>query len=109
MQDRLASRDQLGDRSREDFQDRRDDIREDWQDRYDDFYDRHDDWHHGCWDGDEGWWGHMWEDHTALMAFRTLGGQYSAKDREGVVAAAVVWYVMVAVYGAIWYAVLVTK
>ena len=46
---------------------------------------------------------------AALMAFRTLGGQYSAKDREGVVAAAVVWYVMVAVYGAIWYAVLVTK
>jgi heme/copper-type cytochrome/quinol oxidase subunit 3 len=46
---------------------------------------------------------------AALMAFRTLGGQYSAKDREGVVAAAVVWYVMVAVYAAIWYAVLVTK
>ena len=71
LQDRLSSRDQLGDRSREDFQDRRDDIREDWQDRYDDFYDRHDDWHHGCWDGDEGWWEHMWEDHTALMAFGT--------------------------------------
>lgn len=46
---------------------------------------------------------------AALMAFRTLGGQYSAKDREGVVAAAVVWYVMVAVYAGIWYAVLVTK
>ena len=30
---------------------------------------------------------------AALMAFRTLGGQYSAKDREGVVAAAVFWYV----------------
>ncbi len=46
---------------------------------------------------------------AALMAFRTLGGQYSAKDQEGVVAAAVVWYLMVALYGAIWYAVLVTK
>ena len=46
---------------------------------------------------------------ASLMAFRTLGGQYSAKDREGVVAAAIVWYVMAAVYGAIWYAVLVTK
>jgi heme/copper-type cytochrome/quinol oxidase subunit 3 len=46
---------------------------------------------------------------AALMAFRTLGGQYSAKDREGVVAAALVWYVMVAVFVAIWYAVLVTK
>jgi heme/copper-type cytochrome/quinol oxidase subunit 3 len=46
---------------------------------------------------------------AALMAFRTLGGQYSAKDKEGVVAAAVVWYLMVALYGVIWYAVLVTK
>jgi len=46
---------------------------------------------------------------AALMAFRTLGGQYSARDREGVVAAAVVWYVMVVVYAVIWYAVLVTK
>lgn len=44
-----------------------------------------------------------------LMAFRTLGGQYSAKDREGVVAAAVFWYATAAVYTAVWYAVLVTK
>ena len=72
LQDRLTSREQLGDRSRDDWQDRRDDIREDWQDRYDDFYDRHDDWHHGCWDGNfSGWWDHMWDDHTALMAFGT--------------------------------------
>ena len=46
---------------------------------------------------------------AALMAFRTLGGQYSAKDLEGVVAAAVFWYATVAVYAVIWYAVLVTK
>jgi tetratricopeptide (TPR) repeat protein len=72
LQDKLASRDQLGDRSRDDFQDRRDDIRQDWQDRYDDFYDRHDDWHHGCWDGNySDWWNHMWDEHTALMAFGT--------------------------------------
>lgn len=45
----------------------------------------------------------------ALMAFRTLGGQYSAKDREGVVAAAVFWYATAAVYAVVWYAVLVTK
>ncbi|HZN32275.1 MAG TPA: tetratricopeptide repeat protein, partial [Pirellulaceae bacterium] len=63
-QDRLANRD--------DFQNRRDDIREDWHDRYDDFYDRHDDWHHGCWEGNAGdWWHHMWDEHTALMAFGT--------------------------------------
>jgi tetratricopeptide (TPR) repeat protein len=71
LQDRLANRDQLGDRSRDDWQDRRDEIREDWQDRYDDFYDRHDDWHHGCWDGEGSWWNHMWDEHTALMAFGT--------------------------------------
>jgi heme/copper-type cytochrome/quinol oxidase subunit 3 len=46
---------------------------------------------------------------SALMAFRTLGGQYSARDREGVVAAAVFWYATALVYLAIWYAVLVTK
>jgi heme/copper-type cytochrome/quinol oxidase subunit 3 len=46
---------------------------------------------------------------AALMAFRTLGGQYSAKDREGVVAATVFWYATAAVYAVIWYAVLVVK
>ncbi len=46
---------------------------------------------------------------VALMAFRTLGGQYSARDREGIVAASLFWYVMVAVYAAIWYAIFVTK
>lgn len=52
--------------------DNRDDIREDWQDRYQDFYGRHDDWHHGCWNGNAGdWWHHMWDDHTALMAWGT--------------------------------------
>lgn len=46
---------------------------------------------------------------VALMAFRTLGGQYSARDREGLVAAAIVWYAQAAVYLAVWYAVIVTK
>jgi uncharacterized protein (TIGR03066 family) len=72
LEDRLASRDDFRDGNREDWQDHRDDVREDWQDRYDDFYDRHDDWHHGCWDGNySDWWNHMWDDHTALMAFGT--------------------------------------
>jgi cytochrome c oxidase subunit 3 len=44
-----------------------------------------------------------------LMAFRTLGGQYSARDREGIVAATIFWDVMVVVYLAIWYAIFVTK
>lgn len=46
---------------------------------------------------------------AALMAFRTLGGQYSARDREGVVAAAVVWWATAILYVVVWYAVLVTK
>ena len=44
-----------------------------------------------------------------LMAFRTLGGQYSAQDQEGLVAAALYWYVTCAVYTVIWYAIFVTK
>ena len=46
---------------------------------------------------------------AALMAFRTLGGQYSAKDREGVVAATVFWWAVALTYGVVWYAVYVTK
>ncbi|MGH9184288.1 MAG: cytochrome c oxidase subunit 3 [Acidimicrobiales bacterium] len=44
-----------------------------------------------------------------LMVFRTLGGQYSARDREGVAAAALFWYVTAAVYAVIWYAIFITK
>lgn len=46
---------------------------------------------------------------VALMAFRTLGGQYSGRDSEGISAAAVLWDVTVAIYLVIWYAVYVTK
>jgi len=46
---------------------------------------------------------------VALMAFRTLGGQYSGRDSEGVAAAAVFWNASVAIYLVIWYAVYVTK
>jgi tetratricopeptide (TPR) repeat protein len=61
LQNRLATRDQIVDRSN---------IHDDWHDRYDDFYDRHDNWHHGNWNGNAGdWWHHMWDEHTALMAF----------------------------------------
>jgi heme/copper-type cytochrome/quinol oxidase subunit 3 len=44
-----------------------------------------------------------------LMAFRTLGGQYSGRDREGVAAAAIYWYVTVAVYAVVWYTIFLTK
>lgn len=44
-----------------------------------------------------------------LMGFRTLGGQYHSRDREGVAAAALFWYVSVALFGVLWYAIYVTK
>ena len=48
------------------------DRREDWQDRYQNWHDHHGNWHHGCWDGNgSSWWHHMWNEHTALMAFGT--------------------------------------
>ena len=46
---------------------------------------------------------------VALMAFRTLGGQYSGRDSEGIAAAAIFWNASVAIYIVIWYAVYVTK
>lgn len=46
---------------------------------------------------------------VGLMAFRTLGGQYSGRDSEGISAAVVLWDVTVAIYLVIWYAVYVTK
>lgn len=44
-----------------------------------------------------------------LMAFRTLGGQYSGRDQEGLVALLIYWYVTVAVFAAIWFTIFVTK
>jgi cytochrome c oxidase subunit 3 len=46
---------------------------------------------------------------VALMAFRTLGGEYSGRDNEGLTAAAVYWDVTVALYLVSWLAVYVTK
>jgi heme/copper-type cytochrome/quinol oxidase subunit 3 len=44
-----------------------------------------------------------------LMAFRTLGGQYSSRDREGISAAAIYWYATVAVYCGLWLLVFIKK
>ncbi len=72
LQDQLASRDDIRDQNLEDRQDYRDQVREDWHDGYEDLYHNHDHWHHGHWHGDYGdYWNHMWDDHTALMAFGT--------------------------------------
>ena len=47
--------------------------------------------------------------YAAVMTFRTLGGEYHGRDREGLVSAALFWYATIAVYAVIWYAVYVTK
>lgn len=46
---------------------------------------------------------------ATLMTLRTLGGEYAGRDREGITAASLIWYLTTAVHGAIWYAVYVTK
>jgi heme/copper-type cytochrome/quinol oxidase subunit 3 len=44
-----------------------------------------------------------------LVAFRTIGGQYSGRDREGITAVALYWYVMIAVYTVIWFTIFIKK
>jgi heme/copper-type cytochrome/quinol oxidase subunit 3 len=46
---------------------------------------------------------------AAVMTFRTLGGEYHGRDREGLTAAALFWYATIAVDAAIWLAIYVTK
>jgi heme/copper-type cytochrome/quinol oxidase subunit 3 len=46
---------------------------------------------------------------AAVMTFRTLGGEYHGRDREGLVAAAVFWYATIAIFAVIWFAIYVTK
>lgn len=46
---------------------------------------------------------------ATIMGFQALGGQLTGRDAEGMSAAALYWYVTVAVYTVIWYAVYITK
>jgi heme/copper-type cytochrome/quinol oxidase subunit 3 len=46
---------------------------------------------------------------AAVMGFQALGGQLTGRDAEGMSAAALYWYVTIAVYSVIWYAVFITK
>lgn len=45
----------------------------------------------------------------ALMAIRSLGGDFTGRDAEGLSAAALYWYATVAVYAVLWYAILIVK
>lgn len=47
--------------------------------------------------------------YAGVMTFRTLGGEYHGRDREGLVAAALYWYVTIAAFAVIWLAIYVTK
>lgn len=47
--------------------------------------------------------------YAVVMTFRTLGGEYDGRDREGLVAAALFWYAAIAVQALVWYAIYVTK
>lgn len=46
---------------------------------------------------------------TVVMGFQALGGQLTGRDAEGMSAAALYWYVTVAVYVAVWYGIYITK
>jgi heme/copper-type cytochrome/quinol oxidase subunit 3 len=47
--------------------------------------------------------------YAAVMAFHALGGQLTGRDAEGMGAAALYWYVTVAVYVPLWYGIYITK
>jgi cytochrome c oxidase subunit 3 len=46
---------------------------------------------------------------VGLMAFRALAGQFSSRQADGIVAAALFWHAMVVVYAVIYYAIYITK
>lgn len=47
--------------------------------------------------------------YLAIMGLRTLGGQYSAKDLEGLYGAAFFWFTTYAAYLLMWYVIYITK
>lgn len=47
--------------------------------------------------------------YIAVMGFHALGGQLTGRDAEGMSAAALYWYVTIAVYSAVWYGIYITK
>jgi heme/copper-type cytochrome/quinol oxidase subunit 3 len=46
---------------------------------------------------------------VGVMGFRALGGQLTGRAAEGASAAALFWYVTVAAYAVVWYAITITK
>ena len=46
---------------------------------------------------------------TMVVGLRTLGGEYSPRDHDGVLSSALFWTVVAALYGVLWYAIYITK
>jgi cytochrome c oxidase subunit 3 len=46
---------------------------------------------------------------VALMAFRAFGGQFTARQHDGMSAAALFWHAQVVAFAFIWYAIYITK
>ncbi len=44
-----------------------------------------------------------------VVGLRTLGGEYSSRDHDGVLSSALFWTVVAALYGVMWYAIYITK
>ncbi len=47
--------------------------------------------------------------YAAMMALRTLGGDYNSRDFEGVLSVAIFWTMTVALYGVLWYVIYIIK
>ncbi len=47
--------------------------------------------------------------YLAGMVIRTVGGEYSAKDLEGIYGASMFWYTIVGLYLVMWYVIYITK
>ncbi|MEL6985091.1 MAG: cytochrome c oxidase subunit 3 [Actinomycetota bacterium] len=47
--------------------------------------------------------------YALVIALRTLGGEYSSRNHDGVLSAALFWTVVAALYGVMWYAIYITK
>jgi heme/copper-type cytochrome/quinol oxidase subunit 3 len=47
--------------------------------------------------------------YIGVVTFRTLGGQYGPNQHDGISAAVIYWYFVVAVFAVIWIAVYIAK
>lgn len=47
--------------------------------------------------------------YALVVGLRTLGGEYSSRDHDGVISLALYWTVVAALYGVMWYVIYITK